>query len=235
MKLTILGNGGLYPTPGVACSGYLISHEGTNVLVDCGSGVLARLMEVLPLEALDAVILSHMHFDHMSDLLPMTYALAFSKRKEALPLIAPLEPAMIRQGFDERSFAMQEPTEMTIGSLRMSFHPGRHPIPSNLISVRSEDARLVYTGDTNTDPALAAFCQDADLLLADAGLLEPEWTEEKPHLSAWKCGELARDAGVKRLLLTHISPFAAPQDVLDEARMYFPDAELAALGGQYDL
>lgn len=235
MKLTVLGNNGLYPLPGGACPGYLISHMGTNVLLDCGTGVLAHLLERITLKELHAIVLSHLHFDHVSDILPMTYALAGSGRSEPVPLIAPTEPAPIRELFDARVYSVREPGEMTIGALTLSFRPGRHPVPAYIVSVRSEDARLVYTGDTNTHPVLADFFESADLLLADAGLLEADWAEQKPHLSAARCGKLARAAGVKRLLLTHLSPLCAPEAALEEARGHYPSAELAKLGCQYEL
>ena len=49
MKLTILGNNGPYPCASGACSGYLLSSDSgaTNVLIDCGAGVLANLARAL--------------------------------------------------------------------------------------------------------------------------------------------------------------------------------------------
>ena len=73
MQLKILGNNGPYPAPGGACSGYLLTSDSgqTRVLIDCGPGVLSRLTaDCMPGE-LDAVLLSHLHYDHMSDILPM--------------------------------------------------------------------------------------------------------------------------------------------------------------------
>ena len=98
MKLTILGNNGPYPCAGGACSGYLLSSDSgrTKLLIDCGTGTLANLSKHLAWDALDAVILSHLHFDHMSDMLPMQYALQFHSRAEALPVYAPLTPAPVR-------------------------------------------------------------------------------------------------------------------------------------------
>ena len=43
MKLTILGNRGPYPTPNGACSGYLLESEKTHILIECGTGVLAKM------------------------------------------------------------------------------------------------------------------------------------------------------------------------------------------------
>ena len=70
MKLTILGNNGPYPASNAACSGYLLESDSgkTHVLIDCGTGVLAQLVGRSLLPSLDAVLLSHLHFDHMSEM-----------------------------------------------------------------------------------------------------------------------------------------------------------------------
>ena len=82
MRLTILGNNGPYPAPGGACSGYLLESDSgrTSLLLDCGPGVLAQLTQRVAVEDLDAIALSHLHYDHMSDMLPLHYALQFHPR-----------------------------------------------------------------------------------------------------------------------------------------------------------
>ena len=75
MQLTILGNSGPYPAPGGACSGYLLSQGDTHVLLDCGLGVLARLQEHISLGALSALVLTHLHFDHVSDAFDLAIAM----------------------------------------------------------------------------------------------------------------------------------------------------------------
>ena len=94
MYLTILGNNGPFPAPGGACSGYLLESDSgeTKLLLDAGTGSLARLQEALRVEELTAVVVSHLHFDHMSDLLPMQYALQFSGRERPLPVFLPRRP-----------------------------------------------------------------------------------------------------------------------------------------------
>ena len=73
MKLTVLGCNGPYPAPGGACSGYLLQEGDTGVLRDCGAGVLAQLEKHMPPQNLTAIVLSHLHYDHMSDMLPLIY------------------------------------------------------------------------------------------------------------------------------------------------------------------
>ena len=93
---------------------------------------------------------------------------------------------------------------------------------------------FVYTGDTNTLSGLADFAAGADLLLADAGLIEADWAENKPHLSPRLCASLADECGVKKLILTHLAAKNDPSDVYREAAALRPDAIVAREGLQVE-
>jgi ribonuclease BN (tRNA processing enzyme) len=64
VRLDVLGFAGAAPLQG-ACSSYLVSHAGTRVLLDCGPGTLERLWRHGVLGELDAIVISHMHADHV--------------------------------------------------------------------------------------------------------------------------------------------------------------------------
>ena len=72
LRLEIIGCSGAAPEPGGACSCYLVRGGGVAILLDCGPGALPRLATRLAPEAVDAIFLSHMHQDHILDLLPYT-------------------------------------------------------------------------------------------------------------------------------------------------------------------
>ena len=86
MKLTILGKYGPYPAAGGACSGYLIEQGSTRVLIDCGNGVLSRLQQVCKIKDLSAIVLSHLHSDHMADMLVLRYALEIGRVRGILDM-----------------------------------------------------------------------------------------------------------------------------------------------------
>ena len=235
MKLKILGNNGPYPAAGGACSGYLLTSDSgdTRVLIDCGTGVLNRLMAEGGPCALDAVLLSHLHYDHMSDMLPLQYAIQLNPRSKPLPVYAPAEPEGVRALLECPYFDLWPAEDVTIGEMRVSFTPARHPVPTNAIAVACDGKRFVFTGDTNQDPLVELFCEGADLLLADCGFLEQDHRFTAPHLSARLCGQLAKNARAKGLLLTHLNPKYDPQALLDEARTEFDAVGLAELGETY--
>ena len=235
MNLKILGNNGPYPAPGGACSGYLLSSDSgdTRILIDCGTGVLARLMDEGGPASLDAVLLSHLHYDHMSDMLPMQYALQFNPRPRPLPVYAPEQPAAVSALLEAPCFDLWPAEDVAIGEMRVSFTPARHPVPTNAIAVECDGARFVFTGDSNRDPLVELFCEGASLLLADCGLSSADYRPAAPHYSARLCGELARSAHAKRLLLTHLNPKYDPKALLDEAREVYPASEIAVPGEVY--
>jgi ribonuclease BN (tRNA processing enzyme) len=190
--------------------------------------VLARIAEWPGLTNLTAIVLSHLHFDHMSDMLPMRYALEFAGVN--LPVYAPKTPAPQVALLTGGRFDLFPVEDTSIGPLRIQFLPARHPVEAYSIAILEGEKKFVYTGDTNTNPALPLFADGADLMLADAGLLERDWSERAPHLSARLCGEAAIEARAKALVLTHLSPRYDPEEVLREARAVYPGAVLAQPG-----
>ncbi len=74
-RLDILGSSGGYPVLGLPCSGYRLSGKGQEILLDCGPGIATALFSASEVCRLDAVIISHMHPDHILDLIPLGYGL----------------------------------------------------------------------------------------------------------------------------------------------------------------
>ena len=236
MKLRILGNNGPYPAHGQACSCYLLSSDSlnTHILIDCGTGALNALPETVSFSELDAVILSHLHFDHMSDMLPMQYALQFNARPP-LPVYAPETPENVRCLLDAPCYELHPVADTVIGEMKISFLPVRHPVETYAVKVCCDGKSFVYTGDTNEIDTLPAFAEGADLLLADAGLSAADWRETAPHLSAEGCGKLAAVCHAKALLLTHLNPKYSAENHVAEAKTAFEHVRFAQAGAEYDI
>lgn len=232
MKLTILGNNGPFPSAGGACSGYLLSSDSgnTNVLLDCGTGVLANLAKHLPIAKIDAVILSHLHFDHMSDMLPMQYLLQFNPRSEPLPVHAPQTPMPVRTLLDVPAYTLKPMEKVQIGEIHFNFFPVRHPVESYALRAECGGKVFVYTGDSNMVDGLDEFAKNADTLLADSGLLSADWKDTAPHLSPKGCAALAVSANAGKLLLTHLNPRYSFEQHEGEARELRSDAQYVHIG-----
>ena len=160
MRLHLLGVNGPYPESLGATSGYLLEAGSTLLQLDFGCGVLSRLTAITPPEELDALFLSHWHFDHTSDLLPLIYRLEAAGR--VLPVYAPVDEASALRRivqsascFDLTDIAPGD--SLTVGEAEVTVGPARHPVPAVGFRISQGGKVLGYTGDTNTLPELANF------------------------------------------------------------------------------
>ena len=81
MELTVLGTAGTWPPAGGATCGFLVSHEGTNIWLDAGTGTFARLQEHIGIDDVAAIVVSHGHTDHFIDVIPAFYARHYGQHR----------------------------------------------------------------------------------------------------------------------------------------------------------
>jgi len=239
MRLTILGMNGPFPAPGGATSGYFLAAGETSIALDMGCGTLARLTALTPPEELTALLLSHWHYDHCSDVLPLIFRLEACATK-SLHIYAPAdENALVRravQGCGKIVLHDVHPGEtFTVGALQVTAFAARHPVPAVMYRIEGGGKTFCYTGDTNTVEGLADFARNADFLLADGLFTDSTWAEGKPHLSATHVAQLAKDADVHRFVITHLNPAIDPETQLRQARAVRIDALLARTGDSYEV
>lgn len=222
MDFTVLGGAAACPNPAQGCAGYLIAHEGTRIVLDCGPGTLPVLRDLANIRTLDGIIVTHLHADHTLDLVPLRYGLKYGPGADGrrLPLWLPpggrsfldrLAAALAtdgesREDFFESVYVLDEydpATPLTIGGLTIRFHPTRHSIPCWAMRIEGSGRALVYLADTAPAPDLVGFAQDADLLVCEATLTDEEISATVGHLTARQAGEIAAAAGARSLLLTH--------------------------------
>jgi len=264
VKLTVLGKSPAWQDAGGACSGYLVEDGDTSVVIDCGNGVFSKLRMFRDYVDVDAVVLSHLHADHMLDLVPFAYALTYAPRQQPVPVHKwpgtddPARPQLhappgardtfrrlagtwgpedlIENAFELREY--DESDELEIGSLRVSFQSVPHFVETYAmrISTTNGGGKLVYGADCSPTEALARFATDSDLLLVEATLPRPERTGDRGHLTPREAGEHGRAAHVGRLVLTHISDELDSDWARDEAADAFgAKVEVAAEGAVYEV
>ncbi len=253
MRLTVLGRSPSWPDAGGACSGYLVEQDGTAVLLDCGSGVFGRLRAERDYAGVDTVVVSHLHADHVLDLVVFASALTYGPRRLRAPdLHAPAGAAeafalLCRGGgmpadHIERAFALREydPGDvLSAGPLQIGFHPVPHVGPTHAVAIGTPEAgraRLVFGADHGPSAGLVEFAAGADLLLLEATLDRPEPDGQRVHLTAAEAGEHAARAGARRLVLTHRSDELDAGAALAAASEAFGGpVELATAGAVFEL
>ncbi len=106
---------------------------------------------------------------------------------------------------------------------------GRRITPDDVLGPPQRGTKLVIVGDAGRTDDLVEVCRNADALVIEATYLQPEaeMARQFSHLTARMAAELAVEAGVKQLILTHISRRYREKDVLAEAQAIFPNTVVA--------
>ncbi|MBT0995613.1 MBL fold metallo-hydrolase [Cellulomonas sp. DKR-3] len=261
MRLVVLGCAGSYPSSTSAASSYLVQADDATgrtwtVLLDHGNGALSALQRYGDPTALDAVALSHLHADHVADLvvlnvlrryrpdgpLPPVDVWGPSGTAQRLAEMAGKDPATEVDGqFRFRTWDPAAPVR--VGPLTLQAVPVNHPVEAYGVRVTGpsddEPARavtLAYTGDTDECPGLDQLAA-SDLLLCEAGFRDGHDDAIRGvHLNGARAGAAAARGGSGRLVLTHLTAWEDPADVLAHARSsYRGDVTVAEPGATYVL
>lgn len=215
MKLTILGFWGGYPTKNSGTSSYLLETENYHLLIDVGSASLIALEDHLDPLQLDAVILSHYHYDHIADLGVLQFTRQLKRMKNNLER-APMFPIYGHQGDNENfkrltmdtvseGIAYDEGQKLYIGPFEIQFMRTLHPVECyamRIVEIKTGKI-LVYTADSGYLPDFITFSKEADVLLADTNFLNG-MENHRVHMSAAEVGRIAKEADVKKVILTHL-------------------------------
>jgi ribonuclease BN (tRNA processing enzyme) len=227
MRLTVLGGCGAFPEAGQGCSGYLLEHEGFQLMIDPGYATLPRLLEITPAERIDAVLVSHAHPDHCADLHPLLRArtlrddpagpLPVHALPDALSKVLALDrPGMLDDAYRLHEFTAGE--TLSIGPFEVRTWLLPHFVPNVGTRLSAGGRILAYTGDTGPSPDIAELARGADLFLAEATFPREGPTDSARYLSsAGQAGENATRAAVGRLVLTHLQPGSDPSIARDAA------------------
>jgi ribonuclease BN (tRNA processing enzyme) len=236
MKVTVLGSCAAWPEPGRACSGYLVEHEGFRIVLDLGFATLPRLLQHCPNGTVDAVVVTHRHSDHCVDLNGLLRVRHYGERTlPRIPLLCPPDVAALVDQLEPTPrlaelFDIHElPGSHRVGPFRVTGVPLPHHVPNVGVRLTTPYRTLAYTGDTGPAPALAELGANADLYIMEATLqTEPAPGEPRQLLTAREAGHWAKEAGARRLLLTHFWPGSDRGVSIAQAAETFPGEILAA-------
>jgi ribonuclease BN (tRNA processing enzyme) len=228
-RVVFLGTGDAFSAGGQLQSAYLIQSCGTSLLIDCGPSALASLnRHSIPAGPIDTVLLSHFHGDHFAGL-PFLFLhfVHVEPRSKPLRIIGPPEvesrvmllframyPDTAAQPLPfELQFIEAKPGKLLhLGDIRIEAFPvphQNHP-PSYGYEIRSDDRKIVYSGDTGWTEDLIVHAEYSDLFICECSFFE---TRMATHLDYPRIEENFNRFGSKRIVLTHLG-----QEVLKRRR-----------------
>lgn len=174
--LAILGTSSGAPEADAGCASYLVTHEGTSVLLDCGPGTLGSPRAAVGVHALGGVFISHMHSDHFLDLVALNVALwteplpAGASGRQRIPVFLPPD------GLATLTAVFQALTLNVSGSTATRW-------------ADALDCREYAPGEA----------------IAESTYPEPGANPAAGHTSAHELGEIAAKAGCRSLIATHFA------------------------------
>jgi ribonuclease BN (tRNA processing enzyme) len=240
--LTVLGCDGSYPGPGGAASGYLVHAGSTTIWLDAGPGTFANLQQRMDPGSLDAIVLSHEHPDHWTDL----ESFAVWGLLHAAPALAVYAPPGLRERsyFADRAplawHTIEPAQELRIGDLGFRFASTDHgPLtlamridavePGGELTTRRA---LAYTADSGPGWSAEELGSGLGTVLCEASYTK---RDEKPvyrHMSGRQAGAMAASAGVRRLIVTHRWPTVSADELVVEVESAFGGPVEQAVAGE---
>ncbi|MBN2067533.1 MAG: MBL fold metallo-hydrolase [Candidatus Diapherotrites archaeon] len=238
MRLTVLGSGSSASGKGRYPSGYIVSHAGTDIILDLGFGCLKQLQRAgFDFTKINSLFFSHFHSDHINDLsafcfsrfvmheflgTPAKFSIfgpkGIKKFFKGLSLLYP-QLKKTRASVKELSSRKEKAGKFTVHAIKVP-HVGN----SLAISVSASGKRIVYGGDCGYNKALAEFAKDADLLILECSVLK----RVRHHMTAEQAGQIAAAANAKRLMLTHFYPETDKVESRGKAKRFFNGRVLLA-------
>lgn len=244
--LHLLGTGSAFSDATRTTTMLAFESGGRALVVDCGGDVVQRLLAAgIGPDDVEAMVVTHEHADHVGGFPLFIEKIWVGGRRRPIPVHG-IEPALAQarrawESFDTRTWTdVPEIQYRTVaheqGALVMrderwtvTAAPGDHPVPVIGLRVQAPGGGVVaYSCDTDKSPAITELARGADLLVHEATR-----DKFKGHSTYEEAAEVARDAGVRRLVVVHL-PFGVKDEDLEDARKIFPHIELGADGARYE-
>lgn len=221
MQLTVVGCGDAFSAGGRYQSCYLLDHAGGRLMIDCGATSLLALKRAgIALGSIDAILISHLHGDHMGGL-PYLFinAVFIDRRTKPLPIIGPrgtrerietLIEAVYPDGLsNKRAFDMTF-TELEAG-VEAAIH-GMNVLPVEMqhasgapalgFRITNGGKTFAFSGDTGWCDGVVTVGRGADLYLIECSTYDMKL---RMHLDYRTIADHFETIGARRYLLTHMS------------------------------
>ncbi|RPJ05964.1 MAG: ribonuclease Z [Deltaproteobacteria bacterium] len=241
-QLVVLGSGTGVPSLRRASPGLLLLSGSSKILIDSGSGTLRRMLEAgTAYQDLGLLLYTHIHPDHVADLVPILFASKYSRspRKEDLLCVggpgfkdyvekvkavygAWIEPQSYRLTIEEMG---EKP--LLFRDVEILSKPMAHIRESVGYRIEFQDgATVVVSGDTDYCQAIVDLGFRADLLVLESSF--PDGKKVEGHLTPSLAGRIGTESRCKRLLLTHLYPECDRENIIEQCKKTFEGEVLLA-------
>jgi ribonuclease BN (tRNA processing enzyme) len=220
MRLTIVGTGDAWGSKGRSHTCFRVEAGGRCALIDFGaSAIVAWNRMGLDLNAVDAIVISHLHGDHFGGLPFFLLQCQFETRR-ARPLTiygppgararieAAIEifyPGVAARGwrFDWRIVEVEPGSNVDIGGFELLTLPVVHAsgAPSTAVRLSRAGKSVAYSGDTEWTPMLEKICAGADLFIVECYAAQ---AHVPGHLNWSTLAENLGRLEAKRIAITHM-------------------------------
>jgi ribonuclease BN (tRNA processing enzyme) len=230
LTLIPVGTGAAYCGPGEAQSCYLVQGAGSTVCVDLGSGALGALQAHVTPHEIDLIVVTHLHADHLVDLLALRIYLAFGPgRGHRARVLGPpgLREMLTRfdgdnhwEAFDFETFDA-ESGAIQLGNVQMTYREVPHLPPTYAVRFDLAEASVCLGADCRDNDALPELAQGVDVLVCECSHGAGPAPKDTIHLDAAQAAAIATRAGASALFLTHCPPDHDRAEALAVARRNF--------------
>ena len=229
MEISVIGSGTGVPSLRRGSPSTAIRIGTSTLLLDSGSGTLQRMLKAnIDYKEVDYLLYSHFHPDHTADLVPFLFALNYgsdTKRIGELKVIGPEGMHQFYEGLKAVYGRWIVPQDYTLTLLEITEEEITFPDFSlqgfyllhsdNSVGFRvtsTDGITVAYSGDTDFCANLIALAREVDLLILECSF--PDSRKVEGHLTPSLAGRVAREAGCKKLLLTHLYPPCDDEDIV---------------------
>jgi ribonuclease BN (tRNA processing enzyme) len=234
MRITVVGTGTAVPRLERRQSCVAVEAGGETLVFDLGSGAVRGMVRAsLDPFAVDRIFFTHFHPDHTVDVVPLLFAIKYGAEEGRIRPLSIAGPESFGAFWgsvlnvwgewmlgdyptdvSELSHRCPEPLDLPGG--RLSWAPAEHRPESIAYRLDAEGGAFVYAGDTEYSPSVVGLARGAHTLLIECSF--PDDSPVPGHLTPSGVARVASEAGVGRVVLTHVYPPADRLDLVSEVR-----------------
>lgn len=230
MEITVVGSGTVVPRVPRRQSCVMVRTDNETLVFDLGSGAVRGMLHAdLDPFTIDRIFFTHFHPDHTVDVVPLLFAMNYGSNEPRTRPLYVTGPEPFEEFWSkilnvwgvwmEGDYPLEVselphecPAPLDLSSCHVSWAPAEHRPESITYRLEEENRAFVYTGDTEYSESVVELARDAHTMLVECSF--PDDDPVPGHLTPSSVARIASEAGVGRVVLTHIYPAADELDLI---------------------